>query len=255
MIKGRIHAFRREEKVSSYTKLASLYDGIMDHIDYHVWAEYINLLFCEFGNRIHRVVDGGCGTGSLANALIHLGYKVVGFDRSWEMIRIAHSKSMCPFWQGDLRSIGLSSRWDGFLCLYDTIQYLNGVELEAFLVVVNSLLVEGGLFVFDVVTEKHILRYWAKHTERERGEDWEMIRRGWYDKRGRCQHTEFLILSHEENKVFREHHSQQIYRLDELKATVIRSGFHIIGLFDGFTLKPGNEMSDRVHFVLQRGVS
>jgi len=253
MTKKRIHAFHREEKVLSYTQLAPLYDQIMDHIDYYVWAEYITLLFDQFGNKVHRIVDGGCGTGSLVHALTQMDYHVVGFDRSWEMIQIARTKSTRPFWQGDLRSIGLTRGWDGFLCLYDTIQYLMIEELEAFLSEVKRLLNRGGLFIFDVVTENHVKRYWTHYTERERDDHWEMMRRSWYDKRGRSQHTEFTILLNNVKKVFSEHHFQHIYKLEDLETLVMRSGFRLVGLFDGFTLNQGNEASDRVHFVLQWG--
>ena len=34
-----------------------------------------------------------------------------------------------------------------------------------------------------------------------------------------------------------------------------KTGFDILGRFDDFTLNPGSEKSDRVHFVFQRRVS
>lgn len=248
----RIHAFHREEDVLSYTRLAPLYDLIMDHIDYKAWADYIMRLFKQFGKEVRRVVDGGCGTGSLINALMELGYQAVGFDGSREMIRLARKKSTCPLWQGDLRSIGLSGVWDSFLCIYDTIQYLTMPELESLLTDVKNLLADGGLVIFDVVTESHILKYWAHFSERNRGNGWEALRRSWYDRRERCQHTEFNIYYFQEKKIFKEHHLQSIYRLDEVVEAIHRSGLKLIGRFDGFTLNPGSEASDRVHFVLRQ---
>ena len=250
-----IHAFHQEEDVPSYTRLASCYDRIMNHVDYGEWAKYIVRLFKRFGQGVRRVVDGGCGTGSLAYALAEMGYRVVGFDRSLEMVRVARKKSHGPLWQGDLKTIGLSRTWDAFLCLYDTIQYLMEDELTLVLSNVKRVIIEGGLFIFDVVTENHILRYWAHYTERVRGDGWETMRRSWYDKRGRYQHTEFTITSHQEKKIFKEHHIQRIYRLEELEEMVSRSELRLVGRFDGFTMNPGIESSDRVHFVLRREAS
>jgi SAM-dependent methyltransferase len=247
-----MHAFRRFTQVSPYSRLAPLYDRVMDHVDYDGWADYIVSLFATYKREPRRIVDGGCGTGTMALALERRGYDVVGFDRSEEMIRIARSKVSVPFWQGDLKAIGLSGTWDAFLCLYDTLQYLESTSLDAVCSEVWSVLADAGLFVFDVVTEAHVLRYWADYTERDRGNGWEIMRKSWYDRRKRCQHTEFHIVLSATQKDFRESHQQRIYALDDLEHIVRGNGFKLLGRLDGFTTQPADETSDRVHFVLQK---
>ena len=227
----------------------------MGHVDYQGWADFIITLFKKYGDNIHNVVDGGCGTGTLASILEKKGYRVAGFDHSLEMIRLAHRKSSIPYWQGDLRSISLCPGWDVFLCLYDTIQYLTPEEIKRMLLEVKSILKEGGILIFDVVTENHVLRYWANYTEIDSDKNWRMIRRSWFDRNGRLQHTEFEISFLEEKKVYQEHHVQRIYKLEEVEQIGEKTGFHILGRFDDFTLNPGNEKSDRVHFVFQRRAS
>ena len=227
----------------------------MGHVDYKAWADFIVKLFEKYGNNIHNVIDGGCGTGTLISILEGKGYRVAGFDRSLEMIRRAKRKSNIPYWQGDLTSIPLFSDWDAFLCLYDTIQYLTPEEIEKTFREVKSVLKETGILIFDAVTENHVLQYWANYTEVDSGKTWKMIRRSWFERNKKLQHTEFEISFREEKKVYYEHHIQRIYKLEEIEDIGEKAGFNILGRFDGFTFNPGNEKSDRVHFVLQRRVS
>lgn len=248
--------FHRAAEVPPYTHLAAVYDRMMDHVDYSGWADYLTKLFGKFGKGIRCVVDGGCGTGSLALALEKRGYRVVGFDRSFEMIRMARKKSRAPLWQGDLRAPSLSSdRWDAFLCLYDTVMYLTRAELGQMFSRVQSVLVEGGILVFDLVTESHVLKCWANYTEKNRGEGWETLRRSWYNRKTRCQHTEFELFSLQERRVCREHHLQRVCRLEEMERMAEGRGLKLVGRFRGFTLNSGDEESDRVHFVLRKEAS
>ncbi|MFH1940906.1 MAG: class I SAM-dependent methyltransferase [bacterium] len=252
MRRGWLNRFRRAEQILPYTSLAFVYDRLMDHVDYEGWAAYVRKIFEKFGCRVHRIVDGGCGTGTLLRVLEKRGFFVVGFDRSLEMIRMARRKTQSPLWQGDLNGLSLRGEWDAFLCLYDSIQYLTREEIILFFSAVKSILREGGLFIFDVVTQKHVLKYWAHYTERLSGDEWDTVRRSWYNRKGRCLHTEIESLSHRNRKVYTEHHLQWIFRLDEWRHYAERGGFHLTGGFDGYTLNAGSEESDRVHFVLRR---
>ena len=255
MKKGWLNRFHKAENVFPYTSLAAFYDRIMDHVDYVYWADYIEDLFKMYGPGIHRVVDGGCGTGSLIRVLKNRGYGIVGFDRSFEMIRMARKKTRSPLWRGDLRALSLAREWEAFLCLYDTVQYLMPEEMVLFFRSVKNSLRKGGLFMFDVVTENHVLKDWVDYLDIERGNDWDLIRRSWYDRKERCLHTEFEVFFFREKNVCREHHIQKIYSLEEFQRIAEMSGFRLVGRFDGYTFNSGDETSDRVHFVLKRGES
>jgi predicted TPR repeat methyltransferase len=245
--------FHKVEKASPYQYLAPLYDQMMDHVDYEHWAEYIVRLFNSYGNNITRLVDGGCGTGSLLIALKKRGYHVTGFDLSYEMVRLAYQKGLASVWQGDLRVLPFGGKWEAFLCLYDTLQYLKLLEVREFLYKVGKVLKEGGLLIFDVVTEDHILHYWSNYTERDRGDDWEYFRYHWYDRKLRCHHTNIEIVFIREKKIVQEEHIQWIYVLRDLECVIQESGFQILGQFEEFTCKPGDKHSDRIHFVLKKG--
>jgi len=247
--------FHRSEDVLPYAQLAAVYDRVMDHVDYDEWASYIEVLFQKYGSNVRNVVDGACGTGSLTLSLKKRGYCVVGFDRSFEMIRAARKKVQVPIWQGDLRKLSLSKKWDAFICIYDSIQYLMVEEIDHMLAEVKAVLKHGGLLLFDVVTERHILHNWVNYTERIRDKSWDIVRRSWYDRKSRYQHTEFEVFSFREKKLYREHHLQKVYPLKELEEAVKKSGFTLLGKLCGFTLNPGSENSDRVHFILRQEIA
>jgi len=247
-----IHRFGKLKPVPDYSSVAVFYDRMMEHVDYVAWAEYIEMLFRTYGHEVLRVLEGGCGTGVLASRLQASGFQVAGFDRSYSMTALAREKTGDLFWQGDLRALSVRCGWDAFICLYDTIQYLSMAEVETLSQNVNSILNPGGLFIFDVVTEQHIRRYWADYTEVDGGDDWEILRRSWYSSADHVQHTEIDVHLISDKRAFREHHRQFIFSLNDVEKVCRRTGWHVAGLFEDFSLEPGDEASDRVHVVLQR---
>ncbi len=244
--------FYREEDVTPYTRLAVFYDQVMNHVDYGKWADFIVVLFQKFGSDVYRVLDGGCGTGSLLRALVRKKVRVAGFDRSIEMVRLAKRKIRIPLWVDDLKTFSCKVKWNAFLCLYDTIQYLTTEEIQTLFSDIGKTLTPGGLFIFDAVTESHVLRYWANYAEKVEYDGLEMLRRSWYAKNRRSQHTEFEIVDDNHHRIYRERHIQYIYPLETFVKMSGESGLRFVGQFEDFTLNRGHEKSDRIHFVFKR---
>ena len=244
--------FYREDNVPPYTHLAVAYDDVMNHVNYEKWADFIITLFIKFGSDIYRIIDGGCGTGSLLKVFVRRGMQVAGFDRSFEMVRLARRKVQVPLWVDDLRTFSLNAKWDAILFLYDTIQYLTIEEIQKLLYHVREALRPGGLFIFDAVTEYHVLKYWANYTEKMESHGLEILRKSWYVKNKRSQHTEFKIFDNDHKNIRCEYHVQYIYPFETYIKVSGESGFKFVGQFQDFTLNPGNEKSDRIHFVYKR---
>jgi SAM-dependent methyltransferase len=229
-----------------------MYDRLMNHVDYEAWARYIVDVFTHFGEDVSTVIEGGCGTGSLMKALRGMGLDAAGFDLSYGMVRRAKRKSDGCVWRGDLRAPAVRGGWDAFLCLYDTIQYLNQVEIQMWLEEVNRILNPGGLVVFDMVTESHVMKYWMDYTEQIRGHGWRLLRRSWYEKQKKRLHTEFDLKFREEGRRYTEHHQQFVYRIEALSDCWAGSDLTLLARHDGFRFKAGTEDSDRVHFILKK---
>lgn len=237
---------------SPYSVIAPHYDQLMDHVNYASWADFIVRILNRFGNRNHRIVDGGCGTGKMVQELAKKGYRVCGFDLSLEMIRHAGGKGKLLLWKGDIKNLSLKCNWNVFLCLYDSIQYAPKTEIDTILTEVSRCLMPAGLFIFDVVTEYHVLKYWADFTETRRFRGKTVIRQSWYDKIRQIQYTEFTVTDKKNRTVYREHHKQHIYDLADMEKRIHRSDFDLLEILQDFSFKPAQNRSDRIHFVLRK---
>lgn len=138
---------------------ASHYDELYRDKEYRAECDAIEEAFRRYGpGPVRTVLDLGCGTGTHALCLAERGYRVVGVDRSEEMLRLARAKhdSSRPvpeteFLAGDLRSLDLGRRFDAVLMMFAVLGYqLDDAAVRASLASVRRHLAPGGLFVFDV---------------------------------------------------------------------------------------------------------
>lgn len=238
-----------------YQGLAPIYDYVMAHVDYGAWAAYIQALFARFAPDAIRVADLACGTGNASFALHRLGYEVTGVDRSEAMLRVAREKATgtdVEFVQRDLCQLAGLGPFDAATCLYDSINYLLAPsDLDAALRGVQAIVQPGGLFVFDICTERNSLRYFRNMRHRERGPGFSYERRSMYDPDRRLQSNHFRIRRDGSDIALEEIHVQCIYPVAAVAAHVEASAWKLLAIFDGFTFDKGTEESDRVHFVLR----
>ncbi len=240
---------------SPYQGLAPIYDHVMAHVDYGAWAAYIHVLFARFAPTAIRVVDLACGTGNVSFALHRLGYEVPGVDRSAAMLEVAREKAAATcveFVQQDLRQLGGLGPFDAATCLYDSINYLlTPADIDAALRGAQGIVRPGGLFVFDICTERNSLRYFRDMRHSERGPGFSYERHSSYDPDRRLQRNHFRIRRAGSDVAFEETHVQRIYPLAAVAARVAASAWELLALFEDFTLDEGTEESDRVHWVLR----
>ena len=240
---------------SPYQGLAPIYDYVMAHVDYGEWAAYIHALFARFAPDATRVVDLACGTGNVSFALHRLGYEIMGVDRSEAMLRVAREKTAdtgVEFIQRDLCQLAGLGPFDAATCLYDSINYLLApADLDAALCGAQAIVQPGGLFVFDICTERNSLRYFRNMRDSEQGPGFSYERHSMYDPVKRLQRNHFRIRRDESDVAFEETHVQRIYPVADIAERVEASAWELLALCDGFTFDEGNEESDRVHFVLR----
>ncbi len=237
-----------------YEISSNVYDQLMDHVDYKDWAEYIHEIFERFHIPGCTVVEAGCGTGTLMASLHKLDYRISGFDLSFEMVAQAKQKYALPVWQADLRSFK-TKKVDAVLCLYDCIQYLSLNEFPELLFNIFEQLNEGGLFIFDIVTEMHILTYWKHAVDRDESDRYRFMRKSWFDPHKKIQHTEIECYDLITKNTYIEHHRQHVFNLDELIQLIFNSEFSLQCMLGDFTFSEGHTKSDRIHFVLKKELS
>jgi SAM-dependent methyltransferase len=152
---------------------ADVYDAAYGDKDYEAECDLIERVFSASGNDVHTVLDLGCGTGNHAIPLARRGYRVVGVDRSDEMLAHARKKSASvagaelDFRSGDVRTFEVDRRFDAVTLLFAVLGYqVENADALATLRTARRHLDAGGLLVFDVWYGPAVLR--QRPSQRER---------------------------------------------------------------------------------------
>jgi SAM-dependent methyltransferase len=146
------------EELPSYEGLAPLWDlyARQHQPDY---APFLDTLASLRGDSIRSVLDLACGTGLLAARLAAAGRQVVGVDLSPGMLAMAQVRcarhSEVQLLEGDFRNVDLGRVFDAVVCGSNSLNYLaDPSELAAVFRVVEEHLRPGGVFLFDVFTDR-----------------------------------------------------------------------------------------------------
>ena len=106
------------------------------------------------------MLELACGTGSVLKQL-DSDYDVTGLDLSERMLEIAARKvPHVRLIRADMTEVDLEEQFDVVLCVYDSINHLlQFAEWEKVLDRARAHLDDGGLFVFDVNTERRLASF------------------------------------------------------------------------------------------------
>src|SRR5919197_2959907 len=96
------------------------YDYLYKDKNYIEECGLLDRLLQSYGNgTVRSVLDLGCGTGNHSVPLAERGYKVVGVDRSAQMLNVARQKAssqqlngQATFYEGDIRNIQVEQSFD-----------------------------------------------------------------------------------------------------------------------------------------------
>ncbi len=244
----------KEVLASPYSALAEVYDGMMEHVEYGRWADFVDSVFHRHGRSIQCVCELACGTGTMAVELARRGYDVTGSDASPSMIDAARRKSKhegieLNLHVSDMRRFADSRSFDAVLCLYDSVNYLlHEAEIRELLENTQRLLTTRGLFIFDVCTEANSLEHFHQRYERDSRHDY--VRRSTYDRSERIQVNEVML--RRKGRWFKEVHRQRIYPLTFWEALIAQSPFLLVASYDNLGFGAASESSERVHYILQK---
>jgi len=238
------------QKSQPYNKLALIYDQLMSHVNYKNWAEYVIKLF-QYGNiKVKSVIDISCGTGSL---LLHFDTKKFdrwGSDISYPMITKAQSKfNQNIFLTNDVKNIATkSNKFDAVIFLYDSLNYLrNEKQINSLFREVNRILVNGGIFVFDVITDLLCRTHYKNFEEEENWEENGYIRHSYYDEINHVQQNDFRIRIGK--NIFFESHVQTVFSEEQISNAIKNNEFELTAQLDDFSFHISDDDSERIHYV------
>ncbi|WP_274365534.1 class I SAM-dependent DNA methyltransferase [Paenibacillus thermotolerans] len=144
-----------------YGGFAGVYDYLMSDMPYGDWLGWLDA-YWELNGRPSRVVDLGCGTGTISIPLAASGLRVVGIDISETMLSVAQHKeaaarSETPMagnvqWsRQDMREWSWPEPADSAISLCDCMSYLlTEDDVRRTIERVWEGLAPGGTFIFDM---------------------------------------------------------------------------------------------------------
>lgn len=136
-----------------YGDFAEAYDLLTFNVPYDRIADYYAEILCKMTDG-KRLLDMGCGTGSLTVRLAKRGFEVIGQDASPEMLSIAAGKSSEIMWIcQNMEETDIGGEVDAVISTLDSVNHLDSREavLNCFCRAAECL-PSGGAFVFDVNT-------------------------------------------------------------------------------------------------------
>lgn len=245
------------QKVKPYTKLAQIYNRLMNHVDYERWGDYIKSLFKYADINIKYILDLSCGTGNLLDLMIDDKLLCFGCDLSQPMLVQSQHSETCfkfPLFVNDARAIAIHDQsFDVVLFLYDSINYL--LKKSDLLKLINEIyriLHFGGLLIFDTVSDEHCKVHFNHSHENEFWGNEGYFRYNSYNEKTRIQTTQFEIKLGDD--IYLEIHKQRIYSVKDLIYILSRNKFQISGIFHNFTHKKMKSDAHRIHFVCKKSL-
>lgn len=240
-----------------YAALAAGYDVVMEHVDYDDWAEYVMALLARHHPQARRLLELGCGTGSLAFALQPRGgFDYLATDGQPAMIRVARRKAewfggAVQFDVADFTNYRLSEPVDAALLLYDGMNYLlEPDDIRALLRCTEAALVPGGVFLLDQSTPANSINNEEAFEDEGEAEGFAYVRHSRYDPHTRLHTTTFELTY--EGQAYTETHVQRAYDAAEIRAVIRETSFRVEAAYDGFSLDPADDGSERIQWVLRK---
>ena len=246
--------------MEAYSGLSQVYDLCMDNVPYQDWARRLHQILLQAGIREGLLLDLGCGTGTLTEAMAARGYDMIGVDGSWEMLEKAQEKKRASgrdilYLLQDLRAFELYGTVGAIYSTCDTLNYITEPEeLTGVFRLVNTYLDPAGLFCFDFNTEYKYSQAMGEETIAEVREREAFIWENAYDPASRCNRIDLTLFMEGPEGLYRrqeETHIQRGYTLEEMETMLGEAGLLFLEAFDGYTDRPAHPESQRI-LVLAR---
>ena len=244
--------------MDAYYDFAEVYDMFMDNIDYDAWGKYLTGMLRRFGVSDGIVAELGCGTGQITERLAGAGYDMIGIDVSGDMLDIAMEKKFRSghdilYLQQDMRAFELYGTVRAVVSCCDSLNYiLEEKELLQVFRLVNNYLDPGGVFLFDMSTEKKYEQIGDSVIAENRDEG-SLIWENHYDPEKKLnEYLLTLFLPEGDSEMYRkceELHCQRAYPPLRVQALLEKAGLQNRGCFDFLTDRPFGGEADRVLFA------
>jgi SAM-dependent methyltransferase len=232
-----------------YSRLAADYDATIGIPFFLQTRDLFDWLVRKYGISFQSAADIGCGTGLFARHLqVSRGVPVFAVDLSAPMLRIA-ARNCCGtnvvLFRQDIRCLRLPHQVDLITANFDTLNHLvKKSDLRLALRKVFENLKPGGHFIFDLVTNCYVRRFYHR-----RRQVTQQVR---LDPISKLLSILVSINSPDTLIPTVERHCERVYSPKELGEALHRVGFKVCGIHDATTRAMANKCPQRIVVVARR---
>ncbi|MFD1736640.1 class I SAM-dependent DNA methyltransferase [Bacillus salitolerans] len=248
----------------TYQHFAYIYDDLMKDVPYSNWITYFldSQRLYDLTNNQQKILDLGCGTGSISIPLAQRGYDVTGVDISSEMLTVAEEKARkqglsITFYEQDMSDLSLDVTYDFIICFCDSLNYLTDEQavIQTFENAYKHLN-HGGLFLFDVHSIEKVQNIFQDQTFVSSEEDVAYI---WNCFAGEHPYSvehelSFFVKELHTNlyKRYDELHLQRTFPINQYQEWLEHGGFNNIIITSDFQNELSTMNRERILFSCQK---
>jgi SAM-dependent methyltransferase len=234
------------------------------------FAHRVGPLLLEFyanttgGEAKQSVLDLCCGTGQLALHFLEQCFHVTGIDLSEHMLQYAGENAsayvetgQAQFVQADAADFSLDRQFGLIVSTFDALNHLESEEaLLGCFRSVFAVLLDGGIFVFDLNTRAGLMRWNNIHIDD--GEEAMIVTRGFFDGQGSRAYTRvsgFIRAANGQYDRFEETVYNTVFDMAWVRDALLQAGWrdvHVARLEALATPIAEPEKEDRVFFVARK---
>jgi len=217
-----------------YDVLARVYDAALaDDFQPVILARLEEALAGQGDPPQRRLLDLGCGTGTLACEMAGRGWEVTGVDASPAMLERARAKAgergvPVEWVDGDVRRFRREGRFGLAVSFYDTLNHLlTNADLMRALRSANACLDRDGLLAFDVNNRLAFWNLWGDPEPFEKEVDGTLLRISTtFDRANRV--GEATVEVRGKDGVRRETIRQRFFSDTEIRGLLLAEGFEVL---------------------------
>jgi predicted TPR repeat methyltransferase len=239
---------------AAYSNLAVWFEYLNDDCGYENWSQYLIEKLRAYP--LKTGLDVGCGGGWFTRAFCRAGYQTTGMDISPEMLDFAQNKALLEgvrgeYLLGDITKFKSPKKFDFVTAINDCFNYVSKAKLGKAFQNVKSVLNKGGIFLFDISSEKKIREKIANTVSVDDRDDVTYMSFNREEEDGVTMEVS-LFVKEKDGRYARleETHRQYAHTEEEIRTALEENGFEILSV-EGH-LGEDKTQSDRICFLAQK---